>query len=156
MNADRVYDVSYNICPMNNALLFVVNTTMHRPALFHLSLLGGFGAPLICKVLKGTGYLSGCGGNAYRRLLETGLMVIECMGEDSLVPHTGKGWHSVLAVRLLHSMVRTRILSKSSWNIEEDGIPISQEDLRATQYAFSTMVCTFFFLKSKMKCSFQF
>ena len=119
---------------------FLRHMVITAPALFHLSLVGGFGAPLICRVLSATGYLSGCGGGAYRRLLETAVMVIDCMAEDALVPGSGDGWKGVLAVRLLHAEVRVRLMAKASWKREKFGVPINQEDLRATQLAFSMLV----------------
>ena len=69
----------YSVFVLHDTCIYI------RPALFHLSLLGGFGAPLICKVLKGTGYLSGCGGNAYRRLLETGLIFLSTVIKNKLI-----------------------------------------------------------------------
>ena len=47
--------------------------------LLHLSLIGGFSAPKIDKVLTSTGYLTKAGPGAYRRVLETYQMVAHCL-----------------------------------------------------------------------------
>ena len=51
-------------------------------SLLYSSLLGGFGAPLINKVLTSTNYLSGSCPATYRRLVETTLMICACVGPN--------------------------------------------------------------------------
>ncbi|CAM6093494.1 unnamed protein product [Calypogeia fissa] len=115
--------------------------------LLHYSLVGGFGAPRIARTLRCTNYLSGSPGQSYQRLMETSQMVHDCMigGIQSLQPQTGKGWSSVMRVRLLHTQVRLRILRLADSRpdycyVEKDGVPINQEDLVATLCAFSIAV----------------
>jgi hypothetical protein len=74
-------------------------------ALLNLALIGGFGAPKINAVLQATGYLTR-GKGTQRRLSETLQMVLDCIPAGALRPG-GRGWHSVLNVRLLHAGVRT-------------------------------------------------
>jgi hypothetical protein len=74
-------------------------------ALLNLALIGGFGAPKINAVLQATGYLTR-GKGTQRRLSETLQMVLDCIPDGALRPG-GRGWHSVLNVRLLHAGVRT-------------------------------------------------
>lgn len=63
----------------------------------------------------------------------------------------GEGWQAAVRVRLLHAIVRRRILklverrrkdasvgSTKSYDIEKNGIPINQEDLLGTLCAFSS------------------
>merc|ERR1711871_23432 len=133
--------------------------------LLHLSLIGGFSAPKIDKVLTSTGYLTRAGPAAYRRVLETYQMVAHCLADRSLqvwkdeedgktadepesCRKAGEGWEAVIRVRLLHALVRRRLLSSCSlhgddqnqnrsWDKELNGIPINQEDLSATLLSFS-------------------
>ena len=90
-------------------------------SLLHLSLIGGFGAPLINRVLASTGYLVGRQGSAEgtppssangkviaTRLFETSAMVHTCMLPGALEPGAC-GWEHSVAVRLLHAAVRCRL-----------------------------------------------
>ena len=104
-------------------------------ALMYLSLVGGFGAPRINKVLISTGYLGN--NQTAKRLLETSQMIFDCMLPDSLRPGLGVGWRSCLKVRFLHARVRQRLRNSEKWNQEAWGVPINQEDLIATQTSFS-------------------
>jgi ER-bound oxygenase mpaB/B'/Rubber oxygenase, catalytic domain len=118
-------------------------------ALLNLSLIGGFGAPKINKVLDGTGYLSRGNGTA-RRLSETLQMLLDCCvdagspGHDNALRPWNKGWKSTLNVRLLHSGVRTWLMkthNSSIYDVKSAGVPINQEDLLVTMAAFSSVVC---------------
>lgn len=87
---------------------------------------------------------------SFKRLLETTQWVFDAMQPGSLLPgHSG--WKSTLRVRILHSKVRTRILSKVNqqlltrsdnpfmkpvYSIEKHGVPINQEDSVATALVF--------------------
>ena len=105
-------------------------------SLYYLSLVGGFSAPLITKVLRATGYLTSGRKQVVRRLADTSQMIFECLMPDSLFPHN-KGWLSVLRVRFLHGLVRWRLKARPYWNEKEWGVPINQEDMSATLLAFS-------------------
>jgi hypothetical protein len=127
--------------------------------LLNLSLIGGFGASDINKVLEGTGYLSSHNRDAvHRRLLETLSFVIDVSegGREGLSPG-GKGWRSCCNVRLMHASVRLRLLERGGpWGTPSQsadtttsspssplsplGLPINQEDLVVTQLAFSLVV----------------
>lgn len=102
--------------------------------LFYLSLVGGFSAPKINKVLTSTGYLNA--DQVMRRIYETFSMIVDCMEHGALRPG-GKGWLSCLRVRFLHAKVRRRLLEHRAWDVEEWGVPINQEDLGVTQVSFS-------------------
>ena len=108
-------------------------------ALYFLSLVGGFSAPLIVEVLRTTGYLTERKGTATMiRLLETLQMIAACVvdGAAGLAPGN-PGWDAVLHVRFLHAKVRTRVTAKQHWDTAAFGVPINQEDLAATLLAFS-------------------
>ncbi|CAM6127097.1 unnamed protein product [Calypogeia fissa] len=116
-------------------------------ALLQYSLVGGFGAPRLAQTLRCTNYLTTSPDRSYQRLIETSQMVHDCMigGIQSLQPQKGKGWSSVMRVRLLHTQVRLRILSLVNshpdyYSVAENGVPINQEDLVFTLCAFSISV----------------
>lgn len=69
-----------------------------------------------------------------RRLLETGQFVLDVMARDAFT--SGKGFASVLNVRLMHAAVRHHILASKQWNFDW-GHPINQEDMAGTIGAFS-------------------
>ncbi|KAF8527100.1 hypothetical protein JB92DRAFT_2869085 [Gautieria morchelliformis] len=92
----------------------------------------------------------------YSRLLETFQFVLDAMGcapagtarmagdsrPVSCLNPGGDGWKAALRVRLLHGVARRRILerqkfSNSSYSVEDDGVPINQEDMAATLGSFS-------------------
>ena len=107
--------------------------------LFYVSLVGGFSAPLITKVLLCTGYLTGPARGVMQRLMDTGHMISECCawGVDAFTPRTGRAWEAVLRVRVLHAKVRRSLRRKDTWDGAAWGIPINQSDLGATLLAFS-------------------
>lgn len=107
--------------------------------LLYVSLVGGFAAPKIVKVLDSTSYLTKNEDNTFRRLNETLEMVIDCMDNEDCLQPGQIGWTSVLKVRLLHSSVRRKLLSKE-WDSTSYGLPINQEDLMATLLSFSVNV----------------
>jgi hypothetical protein len=113
-------------------------------ALMYLSLVGGFSAPKINKVLTSTGYLSGTGAGGeeatWRRLWETTQMILSCMEPGAMRPpppptgarsaagkddegkieggggdEGGEGWLATVRVRFLHARVRRRLLASSRW-----------------------------------------
>jgi len=103
-------------------------------ALMHFSLAGGFSAPKLGAAMRETGYLTGDRREAtYKRLLETTLMVLDCMSDMRV--GEGKGWRSCVRVRLLHAMVRRRIRTKKGklnvYDQAELGVPINQVFVRA-------------------------
>jgi hypothetical protein len=118
---------------------YLANAAAVGMVLFNLSLVGGYSAPKINRVLSGTGYLRSSLSSTYRRLAETGVMIFDCMngGPASLRP-SGRGFRSAIRVRFLHARVRAHLTrSAVKYSIERDGVPINQEDLQVTQLAFS-------------------
>ena len=103
-------------------------------ALLHLSLVGGFGAPKINKVLMATGYLASK--QTYRRLFETNQMIVDCLPRGSLTPLVGDGWKACVRVRFMHTKVRHRLLRSERWQRDAWGVPINQEDMAATALSF--------------------
>ncbi|KAI8358770.1 hypothetical protein B0O80DRAFT_526551 [Mortierella sp. GBAus27b] len=123
--------------------------------LLHFSLVGGFSAPKITKVLTSTGYL--VGSKTKERLYETVQFILDISHSlEYLQPRTGRGWESIVQVRFLHAGVRSR-LSKIGrahskfYNVEEYGVPINQEDLLVTLFSFSST--TWRVLESRMNIS---
>ena len=115
--------------------------------LFHLSLVGGYAARRIARVLGLASKLNGSEtqrdkDRAFRRLLDTSMMVLQCVnGAGSLEPRAGKGWHEVVRVRLLHAAVRSRVRKHpNGYDESTDGVPVNQEDLLVTQLAFSAVM----------------
>ncbi|MBN1207973.1 MAG: DUF2236 domain-containing protein [Myxococcaceae bacterium] len=74
----------------------------------------------------------------YRRILETGQMIIDVMAPGGLVAG-GKGVRSAQKVRLMHAAVRYLIHRSGKWN-PAWGQPINQEDMAGTLLSFSTVV----------------
>ena len=118
--------------------VFIANAPAAALALYYLSLVGGFSAPLITRVLRATAYLTAPPKHVMRRLIDTGAMITACVhgGADALKPG-GAGWKAALQVRVLHAKVRQRLLARKYWNRKEWGVPINQEDMAAKLLAFS-------------------
>jgi len=132
-------------------------------SLLQFSLSSGFSSPRISRILNIASYLvppmdstpegepprisKESNDRTFQRLLETTQWLVDCMGTSAMDPG-GTGWSATVRVRLLHAMMRRRILEKSRqewavkgfsvYNAEIDGIPISQEDMVATFTAFCT------------------
>lgn len=124
-------------------------------ALLNCSLVGGFGAPKINKVLGSTGYLARSCQASFVRLFETLQMIVDCMQPGGMRPAQrhlegkegaaqaewgGVGWRSCIRVRVLHGKVRRRLRAMGKWDNEKWGVPINQEDLSATLLSFSPIV----------------
>ena len=74
--------------------------------LFNVSLVGGFSAPKITKVLEQSGYLVGPPKQAMRRLFDTGRLLIDsCAHGPEALQAGGEGWRSAVRVRALHAKV---------------------------------------------------
>jgi hypothetical protein len=91
----------------------------------------------------------------FERLLETMQFAFDVVGCTSdggdLTPLHGECWKSIIRVRLLHSIVRRRVMLKKRCpasadaaslqcpfgTSDVDGLPITQEDLAATLASFS-------------------
>jgi hypothetical protein len=66
--------------------VFVVHAPAAALSLYYLSLVGGFSAPLITRVLRATAYLTAPPKQVMRRLIDTGAMISACVngGADAL------------------------------------------------------------------------
>ena len=92
--------------------VFLKNIASAALGLLYVSLVGGFAAPKITKVLDATAYMTKHEDATFRRLNETFEMVLDCVeNEDSLLVGN-RGFKSVLKVRFLHSRVRLNLLRK--------------------------------------------
>ncbi|KAF9965761.1 hypothetical protein BGZ70_004179 [Mortierella alpina] len=95
----------------------------------------------IMKVLDSTGYL--LGKKTTQRITETAQFVFDvAYSIDYLEPGSGPAWKSIIQVRFLHAGVRARLsrISRAHpkyYNLEEDGVPINQEDQLATLFSLS-------------------
>jgi hypothetical protein len=85
------------------------------------------------KVLSYTGRLDR---DVRRRLYETAVMVREVLRPDAFAPN-GPGRHAIARVRLLHAMVRQRVLRSGRWPTATLGMPINQLQLGQTAIGFS-------------------
>lgn len=106
--------------------------------LFYMSLVGGFSAAVITKVLFATGYLAAAAPKAVlRRLLDTGLFIFDVVldGPRTLLPG-GRGFACCVEVRSLHASVRGR-LRRRGFDEGAYGVPVNQEDMAVTLLAFS-------------------
>ena len=112
---------------------------MGRTADFALrdgALMGGYQASAFNKTLILTGALAG--GNA-RRVAETMQWVADCTAVGGLA-RGAPGYRSTLHVRLMHAMVRRRLLNLPEWDCAELGIPINQTDMAATYLGFCVVL----------------
>ena len=94
--------------------------------LLYSSLIGGFAAPKIVKVLDATAYMTKNKDATWRRLIETMEMVVDCIDKNDSLLIGNRGFNSVLKVRFLHSRVRLNILGimrrpKNHGNSKSDG-----------------------------------
>lgn len=120
--------------------------------LYNVSLVGGFSAPKITKVLEQSGYLVGAPSAVMKRLFDTGRLLIDsCAHGPDAMRAGGAGWRSAVRVRALHAHVRRRLLRRThattgggaasatieAWDAGAYGVPINQEDCAATLLAFS-------------------
>jgi hypothetical protein len=126
---------------------FCANVVSAGTCLMNLSLIGGFGAWRINKVLESTAYLSSGRDHAHRRLLETLMFVLDCCSPSSstsiqAMAPGGCGWRAAFAVRMVHSSVRVRLTTcgRTRWDSDTYGAPINAEDMAATLLGFSVVV----------------
>ena len=95
--------------------------------LLYVSLIGGFAAPKITKVLDATAYMTKHRDATWRRLNETFEMVVDCLDDDDSLLCGNRGFNSVLKVRFLHSRVRLNLLGimrrpNSKSDNDEEGV----------------------------------
>lgn len=76
-----------------------------------------------------------------RRLMETAQMVVNVLAEGGLSKN-GAGIVTLQKVRLIHASIRYYLTKgpKASWNADEHGKPINQEDLAGTLMSFGPVI----------------
>ncbi|HVP84729.1 MAG TPA: oxygenase MpaB family protein [Rhizomicrobium sp.] len=99
------------------------------------ALMGGYQAPGFNKVLVMTGALNK---GPAKRLAETAQWWLDCT-EAGAMSRFGQGFKSTLRVRLIHALVRRHVAETPAWDVAEDGIPLNQLDMAATQLAFGPL-----------------
>lgn len=104
-------------------------------ALRDLSLMGGYQASAINQTLLRTGDLTR---GTQRRLAETTLWWLDCTAIGGMARH-GAGFQGTLRVRVIHALVRRRLLATPEWSVAALGLPINQVDMQATYLAFSVL-----------------
>jgi len=98
-------------------------------------LMAGYQASGINQTLLQTGALHE---GAQRRVASTTAWWLAVTEVDGMQP--GKpGWEMTLKVRLMHAMVRQRLLRSDAWSSAQWGLPVNQLDMQATYLAFSAV-----------------
>jgi len=87
--------------------------------------LEGYRENSVAKPLILTGAYSG--GSAYKRFVETANFWYEISQPGGLLKG-GKGRHTAVKVRLMHVLIRSRLMEHKEWDVEAWGKPISQSD----------------------------
>jgi len=108
-------------------------------ALGDFALLGGYANSDIAKPLAFTGALNG--NSSFDRVSETTSFWFDVTEPGGLKPGA-KGFRSAVKVRVMHALVRQRLLQHPDWDTEEWGLPINQADALATNVAFSMFMIT--------------
>lgn len=104
-------------------------------ALVHGGLMTSFANADSARILGGTNRLEQ---NVVRRLFESSTLFFGVLDTDSLKPG-GKEWEICLRVRLMHAMVRMRLLASETW-APTYGKPINQLHTAAGPLFFGSMV----------------
>ena len=99
-----------------------------------LALLGGYANTDISKPLVFTGALKG--DSTFDRISETSQFWFDVTRKGAL-EKGAKGFKSAIRVRMMHAMVRQRLLQNPKWNSELWGLPINEADSLATNVGFS-------------------
>ena len=100
-----------------------------------LGLMAGYQASAINRTLVMTGALER---GAARRVAETTKWWMDCTTAGGMRPGN-EGHRTTLRVRLIHALVRQRLLQRPDWKTEEWGVPVNQLDMQATYLAFSVL-----------------
>jgi hypothetical protein len=102
-----------------------------------LALLGGYSNPDISKPLTFTGALNG--EQTFDRVGETSQFWYDVTRPQAL--NIGaKGFQNAVKVRMMHAMVRQRLLQHPKWDSEAWGLPINKADSLATNVGFSMVM----------------
>ncbi len=71
-----------------------------------------------------------------KRLLETAEFVFD-VSQPGAFEEQGKGFVSILKVRLMHAAARWYVQQATDWDADYFGIPVNQEDMAGTNLSFS-------------------
>ncbi|MCP4125191.1 MAG: DUF2236 domain-containing protein [Bacteroidetes bacterium] len=99
-----------------------------------LALCGGYANPDITKPLVFTGALKG--ENTFDRISETSQFWVDVTRKGAL-EIGAKGFKVAIRVRMMHAIVRQRILQHKEWKNNEWGWPINEADSLSTNVGFS-------------------
>lgn len=99
-----------------------------------MALLGGYANPDISKPLVFTGTLMG--DKTFDRVSETSQFWVDVTREGAL-NKGAKGFKSCIRVRMMHALVRQRMMHHPKWNSQAWGLPINKADSLATNVGFS-------------------
>jgi hypothetical protein len=98
-------------------------------------LMAGYQASGINQTLLHTGALHE---GAQRRVASTTAWWLAVTQAGGMKPGA-EGWQMTLKVRLMHAMVRQRLLRGEAWSTAKWGLPVNQLDMQATYLAFSAV-----------------
>lgn len=124
---------------LDRRLLDAAAQTHQRVGLFqelvmkNMALMGGYTAGAMTKPLVFTGALES---GTSRRITETANFGLDVTRRGGLERH-GPGFKTALRVRMMHGLIRRRILAKPGWRADLWGIPINQADMIMTNVATS-------------------
>jgi hypothetical protein len=99
-----------------------------------LALVGGYANPDITRPLIFTGALKGA--RTFDRVSETSQFWVEVTRKGALGKGR-KGFRTAIRVRMMHAIVRQRLLQHPKWDSKSWGLPINKADSMATNLAFS-------------------
>jgi hypothetical protein len=99
-----------------------------------LALLGGYSNPDISKPLTFTGALKG--EQTFDRISETSQFWVDVTRKNAL-EIGAKGYKIAIRVRMMHAMVRMKLLRHPNWDNKKWGWPINEADSLATNVGFS-------------------
>src|SRR5690554_3036542 len=92
-------------------------------------LMAGYQASGINQTLVKTGALER---GATRRVAETTKWWMDCTTVGGLKPGS-EGFKTTLKVRLIHAIIRQRLLKQADWNTAQWGVPINQLDMQRSE-----------------------
>lgn len=98
-------------------------------------LMAGYQASAINQTLIQTGSLAK---GAQRRVAETTTWWLACTDDEGMAPGA-PGFTMTLRVRVMHALVRHKLLHGGQWNVNLWGLPVNQLDMQATYLAFSVV-----------------
>ncbi len=96
------------------------------------ALMAGYQASAINQTLVLTGALSG---SAHKRVAETAAWWLACTANAGM-DLGAQGHRQTVRVRLMHALVRGKLIRSPQWDADWLGLPINQVDMQATYLAF--------------------